>query len=56
MSDQTIATALANASETDKAEFAHYLADHALDINDASQIRAIVAAFDRFVAERLKER
>ncbi|WBU53673.1 hypothetical protein [Paracoccus sp. SCSIO 75233] len=56
MSEQTIASALAKASETDKAEFAHYLADHALQSSDAAQVRALVAAFDRFVAERLKER
>ncbi|SDD22362.1 hypothetical protein SAMN05421538_101146 [Paracoccus isoporae] len=56
MSEQTIATALANASETDKAEFAHYLADHALQDSDAARIRALVAAFDRFVAERLRGR
>ncbi|WBU63182.1 hypothetical protein [Paracoccus aerodenitrificans] len=56
MSEQTIATAFAKASETDKAEFAHFLADHALKESDSAQIRALVAAFDRFVAERLKER
>ncbi|MDO5642980.1 MAG: hypothetical protein Q4G26_11440 [Paracoccus sp. (in: a-proteobacteria)] len=56
MSEQTIAAALAAADETDKAEFAHYLADHAGLGRDSAQIRALVAAFDRFVAERLKER
>ncbi|WP_313136888.1 hypothetical protein [Paracoccus jeotgali] len=56
MSEQTIATALTRASETDKAEFAHFLADHALASSDEAQIRALVAAFDRFVAERLQER
>ena len=56
MSEQTIASALAKASETDKAEFAHFLADHALPGSDSAQVRAVVAAFDRFVAERLKER
>ncbi|MFD1794411.1 hypothetical protein ACFSC1_00280 [Paracoccus aurantiacus] len=56
MSEQTIAAALANASETDKAEFAHFLADHAGLDRDSAHVRALVAAFDRFVAERLKER
>ena len=55
MSEQTIAQALQRASETDKAEFAHFLSDHAGLGRDAAQIRALVAAFDRFVAERLKE-
>lgn len=56
MSEQTIASALARASETDKAEFAHFLSDHALESVDDAQIRELVAAFDRFVAERLKDR
>ena len=56
MSEQTIALALANASETDKAEFAHFLADHAGLDRDSTHVRALVAAFDRFIAERLKER
>ncbi|MDO5643522.1 MAG: hypothetical protein Q4G26_14205 [Paracoccus sp. (in: a-proteobacteria)] len=56
MSEQTIARALAAASETDKAEFAHFLADHAGLAGDSAQVRALVAAFDRFAAERLKER
>ncbi|MFV0409136.1 MAG: hypothetical protein ACK5LJ_05395 [Paracoccus sp. (in: a-proteobacteria)] len=56
MSEQTIAHALANAGETDKVEFAHFLADHADLGRDAAQIRLLVAAFDRYVAERLKER
>ncbi len=55
MSDHIIAHALAKASETDKAEFAHFLADRALLNRDAEQVRALVAAFDRYVAERLKE-
>ncbi|MCQ0969806.1 hypothetical protein MLD63_05105 [Paracoccus sp. TK19116] len=55
MSEQTIASALRAASETDKAEFAHYLAQHALPGVGDAEIRAIVAAFDRFVAERLRD-
>lgn len=48
-----IAEALANASETDKAEFAHFLAnnlDSAEQARDGARIRAYVAAFDRFAA------
>ena len=56
MSEQTIANALAKASETDKVEFAHYLADHAGLDRDSQHVRSLVAAFDRFVAERLKDR
>ena len=56
MSEQTIAAALSAASESDKAEFAHYLARHALPGVGDAEVRAIVAAFDRFTAERLKDR
>ena len=56
MSEQTIATALRAASESDKAEFAHFLAQHAVPGIDDAGVRALVAAFDRFVAERLRDR
>lgn len=56
MSEQTIALALVEASETDKVEFAHFLADHAGLDRDSEHVRLLVAAFDRFVAERLKDR
>ena len=54
MSEQTIAQALVKASETDKAEFAHFLADHAGLARDSEHVRAIVAAFDRFADEHGK--
>ena len=53
-----IAEALANASETDKAEFAHFLAnnlDSAEQSRDSARVRAYVAAFDRFAAPKQGE-
>ncbi len=50
-----IAEALANASETDKAEFAHFLAnnlDSAERSQDGARVREYVAAFDRFAAPK----
>ena len=48
-----IAEVLANASETDKVEFAHFLSnnlDNADQSHDSARVREIVAAFDRFAA------
>ncbi|QIR84597.1 hypothetical protein [Paracoccus sp. AK26] len=53
-----IAEMLANASETDKAEFAHFLAnnlDSAEQSRDGARIRDYVAAFDRFAAPKQGE-
>ncbi|GHG28413.1 hypothetical protein [Paracoccus aerius] len=53
-----IAELLANASETDKAEFAHFLAnnlDSAEQSRDGARIRDYVAAFDRFAAPKQGE-
>ena len=53
-----IAEALANASETDKAEFAHFLAnnlDTADQSRDSARVREYVAAFDRFAAPKQGE-
>ena len=49
---------LANASETDKVEFAHFLAnnlDSAERSRDGARIREYVAAFDRFAAPKQGE-
>ena len=53
-----IAEMLANASETDKIEFAHFLAnnlDRADQSGDSARIRDYVAAFDRFAAPKQGE-
>jgi hypothetical protein len=53
-----IAEALANASETDKVEFAHFLAnnlDSAEQSRDGARVREYVAAFDRFAAPKQGE-
>jgi hypothetical protein len=53
-----IAEMLANVSETDKAEFAHFLAnnlDSAEQSRDGARIRDYVAAFDRFAAPKQGE-
>ena len=53
-----IAEVLANASETDKAELAHFLAnnlDNGEHAKDSAFVRQIVAAFDRFAAPRRGE-
>ena len=53
-----IAEMLANASETNKAEFAHFLAnnlDSAEQSRDGARIRDYVAAFDRFAAPKQGE-
>ena len=53
-----IAELLTRASETDKVEFAHFLAnnldsdDHA---HDSARVREYVAAFDRFAAPKQGE-
>ena len=49
---------LALASETDKVELAHFLAnnlDQGEHARDAAFVRQIVAAFDRFAAPKGKE-
>ncbi|QRZ12630.1 hypothetical protein JWJ88_08395 [Paracoccus methylovorus] len=55
MYSNKLAEAFAKASETDKVELAHFLANH-LDSADQAQssarIRDYVAAFDRFAAPR----
>lgn len=48
-----IAEALAHASETDKIEFAHFLANNTAPAEmakDSAYVRQIVAALDRFAA------
>ena len=54
-----LAEALAHASETDKIELAHFLANN-LDTeecaHDSARVREYVAAFDRFAAPRKGER
>ena len=53
-----IAEMLAGASETDKVEFAHFLAnnlDRADQSHDGARVREYVAAFDRFAAPRQGE-
>ena len=50
-----IAEILAAASETDKVEFAHFLAnnlDTAEQARDSARVRQYVAAFDRFAAPK----
>ena len=53
-----IAEMLALASETEKAEFAHFLADNLEPgiAQDSARVREFVAAFDRFAAPREGER
>jgi hypothetical protein len=53
-----IAQVLAKASEIDKAEFAHFLAnnlDTAEHSHDSARVREYVAAFDRFAAPKQGE-
>ena len=53
-----IAEMLARASEQDKAEFAHFLAnnlDTAEQSHDSARVRDYVAAFDRFAAPKQGE-
>lgn len=53
-----IAELLAAASETDKIEFAHFLAnnlDTAEHAKDGARVREYVAAFDRFAAPKRGE-
>ena len=53
-----IAEMLANASEEDKVEFAHFLAnnlDSAEHAHDSARVRDYVAAFDRFAAPKQGE-
>lgn len=53
-----IAEMLASASETDKVEFAHFLAnnlDTADQSRDGARVRDYVAAFDRFAAPKQGE-
>lgn len=51
MTEHSIANSLSRASETDKAEFAHYLVSQlgafGLDESDAT-VRQVVAALDRY--------
>ena len=59
MESNKLAEAFATASETDKAELAHFLAnnlDPAELAHDGARIREYVAAFDRFAAPREGER
>ncbi|MFV0302640.1 MAG: hypothetical protein ACK5IP_17535 [Paracoccus sp. (in: a-proteobacteria)] len=54
-----IAEMLALASETDKVELAHFLAnniDQGEHGHDSAFVRQLVAAFDRFAAPKGKER
>ncbi len=54
-----LAEAFAIASETDKIELAHFLAnnlDSAEEAKDSARVRAYVAAFDRFAAFKDGER
>ncbi|MTH76255.1 hypothetical protein [Paracoccus aestuariivivens] len=58
MQSNKLAEAFAKASETDKIELAHFLAnnlDTADQAKDAARVRAYVAAFDRFAAPRKGE-
>ena len=53
-----LAEAFAAASETDKVELAHFLAnnvDNGEHGHDSAFVRSIVAAFDRFAAPRKGE-
>ncbi|KGJ11828.1 hypothetical protein EQ718_02970 [Paracoccus versutus] len=55
MYSNKLAEAFAKASETDKVELAHFLAnnlDSAEQARDSARIRDYVAAFDRFAAPR----
>ncbi|GEK66881.1 MULTISPECIES: hypothetical protein [Paracoccus] len=59
MYSNKLAEAFAKASETDKVELAHFLAnnlDSAEQAQDGARIRDYVAAFDRFAAPREGER
>ncbi|KRW97344.1 hypothetical protein O4J55_00280 [Paracoccus sp. PXZ] len=58
MYSNKLAEAFAKASETDKVELAHFLAnnlDSAEQARDSARIRDYVAAFDRFAAPRQGE-
>lgn len=59
MYSNKIAEALAAASEADKVELAHFLAnnlDTAEHAQDSARVREYVAAFDRFAAPKEGER
>ena len=59
MYSNKLAEALAAASETDKVELAHFLAnnlDNGEHASDSAFVRGIVAAFDRFAAPKEGER
>ena len=59
MQSNKLAEAFAKASETDKVELAHFLAnnlDSAEQARDSARIRDYVAAFDRFAAPKAGER
>lgn len=59
MYSNKLAEAFAQASETEKVELAHFLANN-LDTeehaHDSARVRAYVAAFDRFSAPKAGER
>ncbi|MDT1062982.1 hypothetical protein RM190_13970 [Paracoccus sp. CPCC 101403] len=58
MYSNKLAEAFARASETDKIELAHFLAnnlDTAEHAKDGARVREYVAAFDRFAAPRKGE-
>jgi hypothetical protein len=58
MYSNKLAEAFAKASETDKIELAHFLAnnlDTAEHAKDGARVREYVAAFDRFAAPRKGE-
>lgn len=59
MYSNKLAEALAAASEADKIELAHFLAnnlDSSEHAHDSARVRDYVAAFDRFAAPREGER
>lgn len=59
MYSNKLAEALAQASEADKVELAHFLAnnlDTADQARDSARVRDYVAAFDRFAAPKHGER
>ena len=59
MQSNKLAEAFAKASETDKVELAHFLAnnlDTAEHAHDSARVRDYVAAFDRFAAPKAGER
>lgn len=59
MYSNKLAEAFAAASETDKVELAHFLAnnlDAAEHAHDSARVRDYVAAFDRFAAPKAGER